>query len=1146
MAIDLSEYQEPTDNQKGPSLDLSSYRESATPPVEDAEETSFWETIKSSFKAGADEFGARQDTKKVLGYLETIKTYQKFLDNPETSTLSPEISEQTIKHAKLALQKSMQSLGTNMEQISQAPMSEVSQRMMTAKTFNEAWDVFKTDPLKIVAEVGARSAPSSLLSAVGGIAGGAVAGPVGFAAGMGLMSGSTEFDAGIMQSLQEAGADLNDIKSIQKITDDPELMSEIKERSLKKASIVGAFDAASGGLASKTLAPQVLKNVVAKQLFNLPTQAAAQAGLGAGGEFFGEYAATGEIKPGEILAEAVGELVTAPVDVVSAGRSVRAENQQKLIETAEKIGVTETTDDAVQTAANIIEAEILDHEGKEQAAAAAREREITVQEPLPFDKPVAQEVAPVAQEAPIVEPLTQEQEDENIQEQAARRFEQERQATEKAAATKEARIKEEVDIAEAVRMRTAEKERVAEQRKPQEALISDLVLSKDLPQFKAGADKAGIVEPLGGKFERAGVGPIQVWVRNDGTQEVITGRHRLDLAKRSGETTIPAQYHYERDGFDVKQARALDATLNIREGQGQVKDYVQFIKDTNMTEEQAESEGILARATGKQAFAVATSGSDLLVDAHGEGIISDGAAMRIAQAAPNNEALQTVGIKAIEQGKSITVAENMVKAVATLPPTQQQEGDLFGFDTTATTQAETLAKKAVAKQAEIQRTLSAIKGAVKDPKRAAAEGVDVKDPVAVKQRITELTAEKQKWGQWHTDPSLVAELRGEIEPDLFEGDAVAETEAEKALAVEAEPLPERTVESTPVAKETVQSFDSAVDMVSWLETSAKEPVFREIATTIKNLISPSTKINVMGSGEDATSITRGQFSYESDTKGVVSENEIKIYTEGMDEETMTHELIHAATAFSIRDPQNPQQKTAIGDITNVQREVNSLLHNVHAFPDITGRERAAAAVVADDINEFVTNSMTNPDYQSMLKKLKTEKVNISMFTKFGNAVKKLLGLERIPDTIFARAVDASSSLIESIEQAPLDPEGSVTLKSQESLSNSRYKAYAASVPEGQTASPEGFKTFMGEMRSSFDAVTKSLPEDTITGDKDFTQYIQSQTGSPVPLNEIKLTRKLVGKDGKVKVAQVNADVVLRQTRKRRDMSLKLLGCINGS
>ena len=259
-----------------------------------------------------------------------------------------------------------------------------------------------------------------------------------------------------------------------------------------------------------------------------------------------------------------------------------------------------------------------------------------------------------------------------------------------------------------------------------EAPIEEITISEDVPQFKEGANVKGVVEPLGGKFERTGVAPVQIWVREDGRKEVISGRHRLDLAERSGEKTIPAQYHYESEGFVADQAAVLDAMLNIREGQGKVKDYVDFIKATKPRKAEAESQGILARQTGKRAFTIATEGSDALITSHRNDQLTDEAATRIAEAAPRNEKLQAVGIKAIQEGKTIAVAENMVKAVKTMTDeTAQQSGDLFGFDDSAMVEAENLAKAAVKKQSEIQKTLSAVQGAAKRPELAAKEGVDV-------------------------------------------------------------------------------------------------------------------------------------------------------------------------------------------------------------------------------------------------------------------------------------------------------------------------------------------------------------------------------------------------------------------------------------
>lgn len=294
-----------------------------------------------------------------------------------------------------------------------------------------------------------------------------------------------------------------------------------------------------------------------------------------------------------------------------------------------------------------------------------------------------------------------------------------------------------------------------------EAPIEEITLSEDVPQFKSGADSKGVVEPLGGTFERTGVAPIQIWVREDGKKEVISGRHRLDLAKRSGEKTIPAQYHYESEGFGLDQAAVLDATLNIREGQGKVKDYVDFIKATKPREAEAKSQGLLARQTGKRAFTIATKGSDELIASHRNDQVTDEAAERIANAAPRSRKLQAVGIKAIQEGKTIANAENLIKAVSSMSGGNKGSADLFGFDDSAMIEAEALAKKATAKQAEIQKTLSAIQGAAKRPELAKKEGIDIKDAEAVNKRIQALKEDKAAWQSWHTNPQLVSELKGD-------------------------------------------------------------------------------------------------------------------------------------------------------------------------------------------------------------------------------------------------------------------------------------------------------------------------------------------------------------------------------------------------
>ena len=292
-----------------------------------------------------------------------------------------------------------------------------------------------------------------------------------------------------------------------------------------------------------------------------------------------------------------------------------------------------------------------------------------------------------------------------------------------------------------------------------EVPVADLSLSKDVPQFKSGASKEGVVEALGGKFDRTGVAPIQVWERLNGNLEIISGRHRFDLAKRSGEQTIPAQVHREADGFNVEQAASLDALLNIREGQGKVKDYVQFFQRPGYSREEAESSGVLARATGKRAFSIATNGVSDLVASHRADLISDEAATQIAETAPQDAALQNLGMKAVMDGKSITNSINLMQAVKSMTGDRESTGDLFGFDDSAMREAEQMADYASKIQRELGQRLSAITGAAKKPEIARAEGIDVKDEVAVRNRIDELRQAKAKWDRWSSFPELIGEIR---------------------------------------------------------------------------------------------------------------------------------------------------------------------------------------------------------------------------------------------------------------------------------------------------------------------------------------------------------------------------------------------------
>ena len=331
-----------------------------------------------------------------------------------------------------------------------------------------------------------------------------------------------------------------------------------------------------------------------------------------------------------------------------------------------------------------------------------------------------------------------------------------------------------------------------------EVPLNTLSLSKDVPQFKGDADpKTGVVEPLGGKFERLGTGPILVWERRNGDLEIISGRHRADLARRSGEATIPGQIVREADGFTRDMALTADAELNIRDEKGSIKDFAAYFRHSGIDRLAAEERGLLARAPGRSGWAIGRDGSDSLFTLHANQKISDAAAAAIATAAPGNEALQAVGMKAVlEQRMSGDMAANLM-AAASLAQRERaaagEQGDLFGFDDSAVVEMTRQARRANAMQQAIREQITAVKGAARRPETARKLGVDVTDPEGLNRKIAQLTNDLARWENWSQQPDLVDMVRGtgentlkEDTPDFFTGttqdpfNLVSETPKERA------------------------------------------------------------------------------------------------------------------------------------------------------------------------------------------------------------------------------------------------------------------------------------------------------------------------------------------------------------------------------
>lgn len=304
-----------------------------------------------------------------------------------------------------------------------------------------------------------------------------------------------------------------------------------------------------------------------------------------------------------------------------------------------------------------------------------------------------------------------------------------------------------------------------------EVPLSEIFLSQDVPNFKRGANEKGVVEPLSGKYERLGTPPIVVWERLNGRKEVITGRHKLDLAQRTGESTIPTQIVREADGFTSDMAKIFDAESNIRDEKGSVLDYATYFKNTGLGEGEAAARGLLSRSKGVQGFDIGTKATTEVYSLHANGEISDAKAAAIARAAPNDAGLQRAGLAFAKKGLNAQQIYNAILATAELEKKlpdgtakwkEWQDVNLFEDTDRAMKLGEDAGIIAEQFQKDIGLEIQATQGAAKNPEKARSKGVSINNPEAILEGNKKLALERQRWANWAKYPDLFKKVMDKV------------------------------------------------------------------------------------------------------------------------------------------------------------------------------------------------------------------------------------------------------------------------------------------------------------------------------------------------------------------------------------------------
>ena len=277
--------------------------------------------------------------------------------------------------------------------------------------------------------------------------------------------------------------------------------------------------------------------------------------------------------------------------------------------------------------------------------------------------------------------------------------------------------------------------------------VSELHLDPKRFQYKVSNIGAEGVSDLltGKKWNDKLSGAISAWRDPaDGKMYVVNGHHRVTLAKQTKTPNLLVRLLDEPTAAD---ARATGALQNIADGRGSAIDAAKFFRDSGMTVEKLEEEGIsMGEATAQNGVALSRLDTRLF-DMVVQGKMSQGRGIAIGRETAD-AATQDAVLKLIEQAerRGVKVNDGTVEELArfaqTAPQRQETVASLFGDQERTTS---TAIDKAMV-SAYVKRQMGAEKrafSAVSTEARAKALSADGKNQIDAEGNKAKATSAEQ-------------------------------------------------------------------------------------------------------------------------------------------------------------------------------------------------------------------------------------------------------------------------------------------------------------------------------------------------------------------------------------------------------------------
>ncbi|MCM0684669.1 ADP-ribosyltransferase-containing protein [Akkermansia massiliensis] len=325
--------------------------------------------------------------------------------------------------------------------------------------------------------------------------------------------------------------------------------------------------------------------------------------------------------------------------------------------------------------------------------------------------------------------------------------------------------------------------------------VDKLHLSPEVPQVKVNSGKKGVVNPLVGDY-RADAPPIYVWKRKNGRLEVVSGRHRLDLAQRTGTKNIPAYVYEEDAAHDAKWARLLDYEQNMQDDQADELTAAIYVRETNLTDAELTRRGLTRSGTkSRRGLLIGREAREDLWTRFKSGAIraQDTEAICLLtqhiQDKARIDAMQTAAANDLAKGKSLEFVAAKIQLMAHASADGQMVQGLISFGESFEADMEKAAEYVSLCITTINEHINAIKGVRTISKKGSVlvtEGITAglsADPAERLKELELLKAMYEKIGLYENLRVRALTWDGHTPPDPI-GDHRLDMQAERARAEE--------------------------------------------------------------------------------------------------------------------------------------------------------------------------------------------------------------------------------------------------------------------------------------------------------------------------------------------------------------------------